>query len=266
MADPIREEAENVLRDLRMWRLPVKPLEIAREEEIELAPSQYGIGFDARIEYLPLYDGYAIYYQEPGPFRNAGRVNFSLAHELGHFYLPEHRKRLRARKMHNSQSDYCSKDPAEKEADRFAANLLMPEELFIADVHHHYRGYCTLKNIRDMAERLGTSVTSTAIRYCDCGIDATMVIISRDGIVDWSWASEDMKRLTMYWAPAGMPIPEDSKTADLYTAREIGGTDEIVEGSVDSHVWFEWPKRDTLWEEAMFRGNYVLTYLAAPDD
>ena len=192
-------------------------------------------------------------------------MNFSIAHELGHFYIPEHRERLRAGSQHNSVSDFGSKNSTESEADHFAAHLLMPQELFIEHVKTFHRGFCTLKNLCTMAERLGTSITSTAIRYCDCGIDATLVILSKDRTVHWSWASEDMRPLGTWFVRSGTAIPARSRTASLYDQIETGQPDEFVEGSVSSHVWFEWPKRNTLWEEAMSLGGFVLTYLAALD-
>jgi hypothetical protein len=262
MADEIRQTAEMVLRDLGQWRLPVEPLRIAQEEGIHLAPGNYGRGFDARIEHFPEFNRYGIYYQVAGFSRNAGRVNFSIAHELGHFYLPQHRERLQAGSRHNSISNFGSKDPIEKEADRFAAHLLMPQELFVDHVKLHHSGLCTLKNICTMAERLGTSVTSTAIRYCDCGIDATLVVFSQDRIVQWSWPSEDMRSLGMWYVKPATAIPAGSRTAILYDRRQGGAADDFIEGSVDAHTWFEWAKRDCLWEEAMVLGNCVLTYLA----
>jgi hypothetical protein len=264
--DPIRDAAENVLKNLDLWKLPVDPIRIIEEEGIFLAPSDYRAGFDARIEYFPMFDTFGIYYQEAGAYRNAGRVKFSLAHELGHFYLPEHRQRLRTGQSHNSVADFGSKHPAERQADSFAAHLLMPEELFIAHVNHFHSGFCTLKNLCDMAERLGTSLTSTAIRYCDCGIDATTVVISRDRVVLWSYPSEDMRRLGMWYVASGSTVPAGSQTATLYDRRDGGRTDEMIEGSTDPNIWFQWPKRDKIWEEAMFLGSYVLTYLAAPND
>ena len=67
MPDPIRQMAETVLHDLGMWRLPVDPLQITKEEGIELASSDYGLGFDARIEYFHEFDRFGIYYRFLGP-------------------------------------------------------------------------------------------------------------------------------------------------------------------------------------------------------
>jgi hypothetical protein len=266
MADAIRQDAERVLQDLGLWRLPVEPLRIIQEEGIELASGDFGPGFDARIEYFPEYKRFGIYYQQAGGrFRSQGRVNFSLAHEVAHFYLPEHRKRLQSGIWHNSLSDFGSKIASEKEADRFAAHLLMPQELFIKHVNLYHSGICNLKNLGAMAAKLGTSLTSTALRYCDCGIDSTLVLISKDRIVQWSLASPEMKPIGTWFVESGSAIPAGSRTASLYQQVEAGSPSDFIEGSVDSHIWFEWPKVDRLWEEAKCLGGFVLTYLAVID-
>ena len=90
METPIADRAKDVLVTLNMWRVPVDPFAIAVEEGMELAPGTYGEGFDARIEYLTSVKRFVIYYRESG--RTEGRIRFSVAHELGHFYIPEHRQ------------------------------------------------------------------------------------------------------------------------------------------------------------------------------
>jgi len=267
--DLAAERSEEVLRTLGMWRVPVDPLAIAKEEGIELAPGMYGQRFDARIEYLPVIRRFVIYYQEPGPGRTDGRVRFSLAHELGHFYLPDHRKDLLRGRMHNSQSDFRSRNPREQEADEFAASLLMPEELFATQVRMFRQNVCTLKEICALAEtRFHTSVTSTARRYLQCDIEACAIVVSQDGKVRWAMYSEDMARLNMKYVPFGAPVPRMSKTAGLWA--RMGASDDLslVEGSVDADVWFEHPYyRKRLWEEAMPLGytGFVLTYLTLED-
>ncbi len=265
MADPVEKAAEEILRDLSLWRLPVDPFRIVREEGIHLAPGTYGKGFDARIEYYPPFDSFGIYYKEAGPYRPDGRVRFSIAHELGHFYLPEHRKRIKSGDIHNSVTDYGSKDPVETEADRFAASLLMPRTLFIEGVRNFRGGFCTLADLCTLADRLGTSVTSTAIRYCDCELEPTTIVVSREGTVLWSWASTDMRLLNMSFVQSGSSIPRGSKTAELYAKRDHGRDDEFVEGRVSASTWFDRPRRNEVWEEAKFLGSRVLTYLAATE-
>jgi len=270
MADPVTELSKDVLQTLNRWKVPVNPFDIAKDEDIELAPGEYGDGFDARIEYLPEVKRFVIYYRLPGPGRPDGRVHFSVAHELGHFYIPEHRARLLKGEMHNSLSDFRSRDPREEAADEFAANLLMPKDLFIEEVRRFRQRVCTLKEICKMAdERFGTSITSTARRYCQCDIEACSIIVSEDGVVRWAMHSEDMKGLNMRYVPAREPAPGMSKTAGLWDALVENDVADSVEGLVDAEVWFEKPfYKKQLWEEAMALGNtgLVLTYLTLDSD
>jgi Zn-dependent peptidase ImmA (M78 family) len=269
MASQIPELAMDVLQTLSRWKVPTNPFEIAHDEQIELAPGNYGEGFDARIEYIPAVKRFVIYYRLSGPGRPEGRVRFSIAHELGHFYIPEHRQRLLKGDLHNSQSDFRSKDPHELEADEFAANLLMPKELFVAEVRRFRQRVCTLAEICKMADqRFHTSVTSTARRYCQCDIEACSIVVSKNGIVRWAMHSEDMRARNMKYVPFGKSIPAMSKTASLLESIHETDVPDPVEGAVDPEVWFEKPYyRKGLWEEAMLLGNtgLVLTYITLED-
>src|SRR5205809_552782 len=79
----VEEHATEFLKSLGLWRLPVDPFAIIREEKIQLAPGKYGAKFDARIEYLDLDRLFVIYYKTAEHGTTAGRVRFSLGHELG---------------------------------------------------------------------------------------------------------------------------------------------------------------------------------------
>ena len=129
-ASPSAELAQSILVSLGLWRLPVDPFEVAKREGIFLAEDDYPDGFDARIEYFPNGNKFGIFYASAGVWRTPGRVRFSIGHELGHYYLPEHRAIIRSGKNHNSESDYSSRNPMEQQADYSSADLLMPIPLF----------------------------------------------------------------------------------------------------------------------------------------
>ena len=78
MANPVSDLSRDVLQTLDRWKVPVDPFSIAKDEDIQLAPGDYGEGFDARIEYLPEVKRFVIYYRPAGPGRPDGRVNFSI--------------------------------------------------------------------------------------------------------------------------------------------------------------------------------------------
>lgn len=258
--------AEKVLRSFNLWRLPVRPLEIAAQEGILVRPGNFGDGFDARIEFYNSYGAFCIFHAEPGGWRTEGRVTFSLAHELGHFYLPEHRENLIKGLRHNSESDYRSGNAAEREADEFAANLLMPMQLFRAELDSFRNGFCTLDDLGRLAKRLGTSLTSTAMRYCVSDREPCTVFFSTGGKMHWGKSSQDMQSLGMYYCEANSPSPVGSKTAELWAKLRAGEQAGKIEGRVLAEVWFKRAKATYLWEEAMRLGqNRVITELT-PDD
>lgn len=99
---------------VRHWSgrtLPIDPFEIAQKEGLNIAPI-----FDASGWYKP-YEG-TIYFNPTEPLV---RQRFTVAHELGH-HVFNHGERPR-----DSAPQFVSRDPYESQANRFAAELLMPE-------------------------------------------------------------------------------------------------------------------------------------------
>jgi hypothetical protein len=189
-----------------------------------------------------------------------------LAHELGHCYLPAHRERLLSGSRHKSVSDFGSRSPAELEADEFAADLLMPMELFRAQLDSFRCGFCTLSDLTRLAERLGTSLTSTVRRYCESDREPCTIFFSTDGMMHWGKASTDMQFLGMYFCETNQPAPAGSKTAELWNHLDAGTPVEKVEGRIRADVWFRWPKATYLWEEAMPLGRRRVITQLTPDD
>src|SRR5689334_20137040 len=72
--DEIEALAKKHLIALGMWRLPVDPVAIAKEEGIELAPGRYGPKFDARIKFVRLQKTFILFFKEAGYGPTEGRV------------------------------------------------------------------------------------------------------------------------------------------------------------------------------------------------
>ena len=95
--------------------------------------------------------------------KSVGFRNFSVAHELGHYYLPRHIDAvLGTGDSHESRGGFLSDDQFEREADHFAAELLMPRSLFTAAMRN---AGCGLQAIKKLSEACRTSLTATAIRF-----------------------------------------------------------------------------------------------------
>jgi hypothetical protein len=270
VAQPLDLEAlaRTHLESLGLWRLPVDPFAIAKEEGVELAPGQYGQKFDARIKFVQAEKTFILFYREARYGLTEGRVRFSIGHELGHFYIPRHRGHLLRGESHNSVTDFRSQDRFEVEADAFSSALLMPHELYAAKLKDCGLKTCNLNDFCRLSEHaFQTSLTSTVRRYVEFDWEECSMIISENGAVKWSKASDSMRALNMGYIANGTPVPEKTPTGKLWAKLDRGPTLDREEGSVEAHWWFERPWRKRVWEETMPLGytGLVLTFLVPED-
>jgi hypothetical protein len=257
-----RDEAELLAAEVRkatnQTSPPIDVLQIAREERIVLAPGEFGPEFDARIEY----------HQDPGKFllffpafaegRSEARIRFSVAHELGHYYIPEHRKLLIGGRAHNSTCGFICDNCLEREADQFAACLLVPREA-LADFCWHKR-FFTLKELVDLAGTWRASATSTAIRYTQWTSECCAVLLSMNGIVRCYIPSDDAAYRGFQWLGNKRVSP---KSATMMASAHQG-SGRFFERESNTNAWFSERKAShRLWEEAFPLGytQLVLTML-----
>lgn len=254
----IEQCAQEVLEAFPQKNFPVDPFSIAEAERILVGALDAGTSFDGRIEYRRKPSGpgrfYLFYAVEDPPSRPEGRVRFSVAHELGHYYL--HQDRLRAGHFHASQAGFVNARDVEREADLFAAALLMPKQEFTRRVRGKSQGVCDLRELIQFAgEVFRTSITSTAIRYAKLDIEPCSVVLSREGEVLYAVRSQEMAHRGLGFLRGGTRVPPTSETARLLSAPKPG----IVGGAVDADVWFDRARPVRLWEEATFLGRTGLT-------
>ena len=99
--------------------LPVDPAEIARQRGVQVKP--LGNPFDSDSGWFRFVDGRpTIFFNQ---LESSNRQRFTIAHELGHYELG-HGERPRDSAAAFNMYNF---DPVEVEANRFAAELLMPE-------------------------------------------------------------------------------------------------------------------------------------------
>ena len=100
------------------------------------------------------------------------RQRFTIAHELGHLLLHEYRQVRVDRGFRVRLRNGVSKkgiDRDEMEANRFAAELLMPIELLRADLELNEFDLADDAQLRAIAKRYGVSTQSLAIRLNGLG-------------------------------------------------------------------------------------------------
>jgi len=160
--------------------LPIDPFSIARSEHplLNLISDDFRDAFDGQLEYHRKKNRFLLFLNTKydanlGPDEHHPRTRFSLAHELAHYFLEPHRAYLMGNgNSHSSESEFKSYSVIEREADAFAAGLLMPSRLFSPKVNKQEPSF---ELIREVAVDFETSILSTAIRtvqlsHFPCGL------------------------------------------------------------------------------------------------
>lgn len=118
------------------------------------------------------------------------RGRFTLAHELGHYYIDSHRIGLIKGLLepHSSKTNQKQFSQIEREADFFASCLLMPEERFAQDF---YRKKFSVELIDFLKDEYGVSRTACAFRFADIGNHDIMIVYGENRNVIWNYCSEN---------------------------------------------------------------------------
>ncbi len=187
----IHQAAQEALDGIDTSVLPINPIEIARNNDIQVIPSseipQEIDGFIVRIG-----DDFAIGYRSTIPV--AGRISFTIGHELGHYFLPEHCQILCPTdgSRHDCRPE-SSANEKEVEADRFASELLMPTNVFCQKMGTLDRTNGGLGTIKKLTEMFATSLTATANKYAQQN-DAYCIVIGSDNErIKYAFLSDPLK-------------------------------------------------------------------------
>ncbi len=253
--------AEKVVSDHGINRLPVDPIAIAHNLGIEVKPKpariQGSSGMLVRVD-----NTFGIAYATH--IDSDGFKNFSIAHELGHYFLPGHTDAVSATEnFHLSQAGFVSSDQYEKEADHFAARLLMPKRLFREAVLAADEG---LKGIGELSEICKTSLTATAIRYTECVDYPMAIIVSVGDKVSYCFMSEPLKEVSgLSWIRKGQNLPTNSITFDFNRDGQRIQDAKRDEGMSNLQEWFGGDISAQIEEEVLGLGRYgkTLTVLSA---
>lgn len=155
------------------------------------------------------------------------KTRFTIAHELGHYILPNHRL------IYNCSIDdimnFNSNKKEEREANEFASELLMPKNIFLKDVKEHELNF---DNIMKLSNIYQTSLTATAIKFIKTTFDKGAIFLSDyDGNILWGFATEDIYNINTN------KIHEESITYDYLNTFEGKYLKEPQR--VPSYCWFD---------------------------
>lgn len=243
----------------------VNPLAIIKANGISISFGHYGDSFDGLLEHR--HGRFHIYANlNRVDHTDSPRARFTLGHELGHYFIDEHRNALAEglAPSHPSICEYESDLPVEREADHFSSSLLMPSARFRKLAEGVPVG---LEAILKIAEEFGTSVTSAALKYVKSDIVPCAVIKWNIDGYSWKWLSDETFRARYRKTIESM----DKLLPDSPTAKAIAGERPPQSGffsaGTTASTWFPFvnshgDRNAILVEQAIPLGRFgVLTFL-----
>ena len=201
-------------------------------------------------DHLPTFDG-ALYKAKAGRkgwgiiYNNAitskGRINFTLAHEFGHYLLhriayPNGFQCGQQRNIVRWDSEYGQ---VEHQANVFAANFLMPLDDFRRQVPEGAK--VDIEMLRACAERYNVSLVAAVLRWLGYTRKRAILVVSRDGYILWARSSEPAWRTGAFFKTSAGPVEIPAAALPSRPELPIDGR-----GSVDhpSGVWLREPARE----------------------
>ncbi len=257
-----RQHGEKIAADKGFSTFPVDPFAIAKSEGIQIVPKPAdkkgvsgGIIFD---EDFP-----SIFYATD--IDNEGFQRFTVAHELGHYFLDGHPEEiLKSNKMHVSHAGFRQGDNSiELEADHFASGLLMPTHLVKKELAS---GVIGLDGIEKLADVSKCSLTASAIRAAECSPYPMAIVVSQSGNVCYCFMSDGFKGLgRLAFLRKGSPLPASAtERFNRNLKNVVSGKRETVETSLAD--WFDGPSHIRLDEEIVGLGSFGHTLTVFSSD
>lgn len=189
--------------------------------------------------------------------KSRGRINFSIAHEIAHAILPHHAQNNFFCFLDdvNETSKFKMDKHLEKEANSFAAYILLPYKQFIEDIS------CmdfTIKNVNRLSKKYNASWVLVAKKWVESSKLEIAMVFSTNGVVDWWSRSESFP----YYKIEGAIYKQSSVFRAIELERKLTGNKVIFD------KWFqaEYPRHRIQEQSYMLFEDKVLTLLQIIDE
>ncbi len=248
---------EKLIEHGRM-HLPVSPKDFARQLDILVQPF---VPAQSDVSGFLMQQGNSFMIGYSTAIQSDGFQNFTVAHELGHYFIDDHPLAILSSGKHLSRSGYISKDRYEEEADAFATELLMPWKLIEPLIRAKTGGFGTIKAIADGCE---SSLLASAIRYTQVTKECVAVIVSHLGVVEFMTASDSFKQIPgIDWLRKRDLLPSEVPSKRFSTDLEWIRACHIAEEGVGLSAWFPGMRDREVEEDVVGLGSYerLLTVL-----
>lgn len=246
-----------------LYSIPIPLNEIAEDEGIIVIYDDYGQNtFDGMTWYVPEQDIFYVHINTArGNKKDSRKGRFTLAHELGHYFIDYHRQALECGKMkpHIHRYEPFGKNEEwaiEREADSFAANLLMPLSQFKGDV----RGKAFSGDlIQQLADKYQVSFSACALRYMRMNLVPIMLVYAVDGKIKWQMRGDDFPFWRLRYGTN--KVPENTVMGDYFYNNDSTGCmqSEIVFASDCFHTQSEEENRLQFYEYCIPSGKHAFS-------
>lgn len=193
--------------------------------------------------------------------RSERRKRFTIGHELGHYLNPWH-KPSTADGLQCSSKDLRAQEfkpgnrtvQMEVEANIFAAELLMPTELFRELLHRHES--IDLNQVILAADEFYVSREAAARRFVELSAEDAAVIFSKYGIIRYVKRHPNFPSLNVW---INDPLP--SQSLSMKSSQPVGTISDW--DVLDSDVWLRSANHSRVCEQTLAQRNgYRLTLVA----
>ena len=174
--------AREITKLLEIKEYPINLMEVLKKVGLSFKEENLSGGVEAMLVMADEKAGIIINKKQP----YQERKNFSIAHELGHYFITSHQ----------GQSYQCvdigqfgtKKNHIELEADQFASEFLMPTQEFLKE---ECVNNPTIENIISASKKYNTSITATAIKCMDLTEESCAIVVIQNDKLLWSRKSEN---------------------------------------------------------------------------
>lgn len=235
----------------------IDPILIAEKNNISYSFGNYSDSFDGLLE---CENGVFHIFINLTRLKQAysERARFTFAHELGHYFIDDHRNALLKglSPSHCSQTGFKSKNRAERQADYFAACLLMPDVGF--------RKYCDKKKfeyriVEELSKKYGVSKSATALRFCAIGNHPIMVVYSFKNKIKWYWTSHDFRFKRLKYGKDR--LPEDTVAGEYFSLGRKALNTEPIFAMDWFNIKYENQANLPFYERCLIHGEHCLSII-----
>lgn len=245
-------DVKMVAREFTAHRYPEDPITMIRGADLP--------GFEgALMPAPPGKKGWGILYNNK--IASPGRINFTLAHEFGHYLLHrvEHPKGFQCsgEDMANWDTEFGQ---LEQQANTFAAALLMPLDDFRQQISPV--SCPTLDELGSCADRYAVSLLAAVLRWLQYTASHSVLVVSRDGFIKWARSSKSALKSGLFHRTRKGPAIEIPLSSLAAQRRRAVGHSGCAEHGAE--VWLGRPCTEhVLFSE---RHDFTISLLHFADD